>query len=368
MRPHKRQHSRKNARNFIQDEAQKRLDETVGSFNDQTLNALDVNKVNIDYYAVHLTGRPCTCEKTEALPEFTETKKGNTAPILKTSQESTDETVNINLQDNLFGESAEKNYTDEVLDVIDQEYEVDYNLEGDMNHDHQGSVPFEDNLLHGSNTKCGICYRRGITPSYTAIGKSRYVLTPFDIVNIDGYFIDRAISPHTFIKQIDTGFTEFTVTVPKYFKHVIYSVRNNTEELFGCKLYLTDGTEITKAVLDLYKGQEMTFRVTDDEFTHAVLEFDLGMPKVQGNLSGESIALNYRQLDSNTTFTVILPPTLPKVSNEDVLIIPERSLALKVTNVVPKQTATRKLLEWEATARVIQPTEDVKRIHTGCKL
>ena len=368
MRPHKRQHQRKNARNFINEEAQKRLDETVKPFNDQTINALDVNKVEIDYYAIHQTGRPCSCEKTEALPEFTEVKEGNTPPTLETSQETTDETVSINLQDNLFGESAEKNYTDDVLDVIDQEHEIDYNLEGDQNHDHDGSVPFEDNLFHGSNTKRGICYRRGITPSYTSIGKSRYVLTTFDIANIDGYFIDRTRGPHAFIRQVDTGFVEFTVSVPKYFKHLIYSVRNNIEELFGCILYLPDGTEITRAVLDTFKGQEMTFRVHDEEFTHVTLEFDLGMPKVRGNLSGESIALNYRQLDSNTTFTVILPPTLPVVSNEDVLIIPERSLALKITNVAPKQTATRKLLEWEATARVIQPTEDVKRIHTGCKL
>ena len=370
MRPKNRLHNRRHARNFIQDEAQKRLDETVPAFNQQTLNALDVNNVEVDYYAVHDSGRPCTCDKTEALPEFTEGDyEGNMPPIIPHNNDSvTNDRVEVTLQDDIFGEDAEQNYSDDVLDVIDEEYNVGYNIDQELNHSNEGSVPFEDGLLHGTNVKCGICYRRGYTPSYTALGKSRYVFTNFDLENIEGYYIDRTKAPHLFERQVDSGFVEFKVSVPKYFKTLTYSVRNNIEELFGCKLYTTTGTEITRPILDTYRGQEMTFRVSDKEFTHVVLEFDLGVPKIRANISGESITLDYRRLDANNNFTVILPPTIPKVSNEDVLIIPGRSLALKVTNVVPKQTATKRLLEWEATTRVVQPTEDVKRIHTGYRL
>ena len=364
----KRLHERKHARNFIQQEAQKRLDETVPAFNRQTLNALDVNAVEIDYYAVHYGGRPCTCEQVEMLPEFTENREGNTSPIIKHALDNTNQRVEITLQEDIFGEAAEQDYTDDVLSVMDEELHIDYRTDAETNHDNHGSVPFEDGVLAGNNVKCGICYRRGISPAYTALNKNRYVFTNFDIENIDGYFIDRTDMPHKFKKQIASGFVEYSVTVPKYFKSLTYSIRNNIEELFGVKLYDTSGTEITRAILDSYRGKTMRFRVTEREFTHTVLEFDLGAEKVRGNLSGESVALDYRRLDTNNIFTVILPPTIPVVSNQDVLIIPKRGLALKVTNVTPRQTATKRLLEWEATARVIQPTEDVKRIHTGYKL
>lgn len=370
MRPKNRLHVRRNARNYIQEEAQKRLDETVPSFNQQTLNALDVNSVEVDYYAVHDSGKPCTCDKTEALPEFTEGDyEGNMPPIIPHSDDSvTNERVEVTLQDSIFGEDAEQNYSDDVLDVIDEEYNVGYNIDQELNHNHDHNVPFEDGLLHGTNVKCGICYRRGFTPSYTSLGKSRYVLTNYEIENIEGYYIDRTQAPHKFIRQVDSGYVEFRVSVPKFFKSLTYSVRNNIAETSGCKLYDINGTIITRTVLDTYKGQTMNFKVSQKEFTHVVLEFDLGVPKVRVNISGESISLDYRRLDANTNFTVILPPTIPKVSNEDVMIIKDRGLALKVTNVVPKQTATKRLLEWEATTRVIQPTEDVKRIHTGYKL
>ena len=103
-------------------------------------------------------------------------------------------------------------------------------------------------------------------------------------------------------------------------------------------------------------------------FTHVVLEFDLDVPKLRANISGEQAALDYERLTTISDITVILPPTLAEVEPGDILILKKRNLALKVRDKDRKITADKRRLEWSVSTRVLQPTEALRNIANGFKL
>lgn len=355
---------RTKARNFTQTYAQKRLEETVAAANQQYINSLYVNAVELDLYQITESDRPCTCEKTEMLPEFQlSAQQGNpTIPLQR--DYGTDKNVEFEFQENIFGEPAEQNYTDEVLDVIDTGIQI---LK-ERNPNGLGNVEFAEAPLAGSNVKCGICYRRGVQPGYVAYGKQRDLFTTLDVIALDGYFINRTMAPHKFEKQHKDAYVEFKVTIPKYFRHVSMSIRDNCVEIQGAKLYDTAGNVLTLNTVRTAHGRELIFRVKEQQFTHCVLEFDMGIEKIRADISAEVMGQTYQQLISVSSFQVVMPPTLQQLNNLDVAIIKARNLAIVFNEIRPRQTSTRQRMGWDVQARVLQPNEDIRYIHNSTKL
>ena len=377
-------HKRVRARNNTHKQAQARLDETVPAFNQQVVNSLFVDAVEIDYYqSQDLIGKPCTCEKIEVRPEYHAMADGasetNVMPVIPTVDDDCGRGTSIHLQDDdLFGDSeAEKLYGVQSVDVSGDNSVDTMRFDDDIpealyqdSQTEDGNVEYTETSMMGSNANCGICYKNGFQPGFRAYGKQRFVLTTLGIENIAGYTVRTSDTPNTFVRQgpiKEHTFVEFSVSVPKRFKSCLFSVRNNDRVISGEKLFV-DQLPMNMERLRHYAGHEMRVVCKASEFTHVVLEFDLGLEKLRANLSPENQRLDYQTLDAIGAFTVILPPTIHEVRNGDIIVAKNRRIVLKVTDKERKITADKRQLEWVAQTRIIQPTEAVKSIAKGYKI
>lgn len=364
---------RKNAKNYTQNEAQKRLNETVASFNRQTVNALFVDSVEVDYYQVQdETGYPCSCEKTESMPQYNQINN-NVPPVVPTQKKDSSEGIRIRLKENdLFGERAERIMDSMSIDVSghDDHPHSPRNLLSEIDAKNSGNVDYENGVFFGSNVQCGICYRAGFQPGYKAWGKQRHVLTHKDIENVLNYWTNTTKAPHTICKQVDVkeSFVEFKIVVPRYFSHIIYSIRNNEKTIEREYLYSDKNIQLKLSDFVECAGKEIVFRVRAPEFTHVVIEFDIGNQKLFVNVSTESQTLDYSLLETIGNMSVVIPPTVHEVKPNDVLVLKKRRLALKIIDKERKITSDQRRLEWMVQTRVLQATEGLKYIADGFKM
>lgn len=343
--------TRANARNFTHDEAQRRLDETVKPFNKQVVNALNVDYVECSYFLVQdRTGRPCSCQKQKVDREDTATN----VPVSIPSPRKGDGLFDITLQDvDFMGEKESAQRT--VIDVSGDSQ----NIESKSGVGNNESL-FEDGIFGANSVDCGICHRVGFQPGYQSYGKQRTLLTHFDILAVHGVMIDRAEAPHLMRKSIPDGYVEYPVKVPKLFKSVRFRIYEGHAPVPAIPT-LRNGQPIDLLFFQQCAGHETVIRVPANH-THVVIEFDLGLPPLKINISGEQKSIDYERLETMSDITVVIPPTVSEVNSRDIIIIPERRLALRVTDKERKITSTKRLLEWSVTTRVLQPTEKLKRL------
>lgn len=371
---------RKNAKNYIHKQAQARLDESVIPFNQQVINSLFVDAVDVDYYQLQgKIGKACTCDKVEVRDEHKTLPGGDNhhhvSPVVPTVEEDSSSHLGIELQDDdLFGDSpAEKLYGESTYDVSGSDNLADDDIPGEIYGDivrGEGDVELTETTMFGSSANCGICYRVGFQPGYKAYGKQRHVLTTWDITQISAYTIVSAESPNRMRRQgpIEPySYVEFVVPVPKYFKSCVFSVRNNTQILPNERL-ISNGTPVNLTMLKSFAGREIRFKVTAKEFTHVVIEFDLGLDKVRANIGAENRALDYTRLDALSNFPVVLPPNIHEVNTGDIIVVKDRRLVLKVMDMERKITADKRQLEWMVQTRLVQKTEPLRDIAKGMKI
>jgi len=363
--------SRTHARNYTHEHAQKRLEETVAPFNQQVENSLRVDAVEIEYYQIQQKiGVPCTCEKCATSPIMHDGRDTNVQPVIPMKDDDSSGVHMTFQDDDIFGDSvAERIFNDSDDRVL--------NVSGDDTHfaheipdGPEGNEAFADGLAPGGSVNCGVCYRTGFQPPYKAYGKQRYLFTNYDIEQISGYYVNTTKAPHVIEKAAPdaVGFVMFKTVVPKYFKSVTVSIRDNLLLLLGEKLLRTDGQPMTVSDLRSYAGREVNFLVKCDSFTHIVLEFELDVPPLYANISGEQAALDYERLTTISDISVILPPSISQVEPGDILIVKNRNLVLKVRDKDVAQTATKMKLQWQISTRVLQPTEPLRNIANGFRM
>lgn len=348
---------RRLAKNFITNEAQKRLNEVVQPFNQQALNALGVDAVEVIYYSKMVTGISCSCEQStvHTLPHRKEI-----VPGISTEAHLQEQTVRISsARKFLFGEKL----TDY------QEDDTELNV-SELISDDSGLEIMEDNrviqnILSGGNIDCGVCYRTGYVPGYQPLNKLSETLAGHNIKESSGYYLNTGKSPNLFEKLTDNGFVSFLISVPKYFNSIKYSIRNNREMLWNEIMFNGQNKPLNLFQVKEVAGKELEIRVCAKYFTHLVIEFDLGVSPVKANLAGETYNLDYTLLETLGNLQVILPWSVYKVNAGDILLIPSRNMVLKVTDVTKQQTATMSRLEWSVNTRMLQPQETLRIIGLG---
>lgn len=355
---------RSNARNYTHPQAQKRLDDTVDAFNMQVENSLRVDSVEIELYQIQqLVGVPCSCSQTSVQP-LPSAVAGVTevAPVIP-HKESRNDGIKIKFQDDDFlGDGlGEQLYNDEDTQIFDVSGRDDSVQEIESSED-----DFHDSVMRGS-VNCGICYRTMLQPGFSSYGRQRSVFTNLNIENIRAYTVDSTQAPHRMTQLAPEGFVSFSIIVPKYFKSVTISIRDNVTVLPD-RVQRMDGQSITLADLKDHAGQEYEIFVRAEEFSHVVFDFDTGVEKLFANLSGENIALDYDRLTTLSDMTVVLGPELGDINGGDIIVIPSRNMILKVRDKERKITAKQRRLEWVVQTRVLQPTEPLKAIAKGYKL
>lgn len=222
----------------------------------------------------------------------------------------------------------------------------------------------------GNNVNCGICYRQGVQPGYSAAGFLYNVCSHHHVQKLVGYTQDQGTAPTSFTAVTDGGYVDFGTLVPMFFKHARYSVRCNERLLEAWpRPQIVVGDEVmdlTHANLERFKGRDVTIRVRGHEqFSHLVLIFDQGLPQVNGNLSEEANILSYDEELTVGNLTVVLPSRIGMVEPEDILSIPFKNYVLKVTDAPKKRTAKNEQWEWVCVCRAVQRKEVLFNIDKG---
>ena len=349
---------RNHARNFIQKQAQARMDETVTAYNHQVSNSLAVNAVKIVLYQIdRQVGRPCSCCRTNV--EIPPTS--NVTPTIPQRDRSS-ENIGIEFQDeDIFGTEMDRMFNDvEVRDVSGIQEDANDGLRGIE------TEQFEDSVNQGS-VNCGICYRSLRVPGYKSYGAQRKVYTHYDVAGLEGVHLDSTSSPHAFVREEQNGYVMFQVLVPKYFVSATYSIR---EDLFVLRErpLRKDGKQITITDLRRFEGRTIDLYVKVERFTHFAIEFDMGVERINANIGGETTVLDYDRLQTMSDIPIVMGPEVSDVNEGDIVCIPERNLYLKIRDKERKIMQDQARLEWVCSARVLQPTEPLRTISKGYKL
>ena len=327
---------RAHSTNYHTVEADRRLQESIATAQNKSLNSLQVDAFDISYYQFLPSTQICTCKRTEVASQSS--LKQN---VLVDSQGG----LTIDYSAPLFGTRDNVSDEDE-FGILDDEA-ID-----------TGDGTYVDNTLSSAN--CALCYRTGYVPGYQRYSAIRLLLTTHNIANVGGYTIDQTTYPHTF-QLLGSGFVEFAIEVPKFFKSVWFSIRNNTARLTDV-LYASDGTVLTTQHFRAVRGSTLSVRVSAEFFTHVVVEFDLGSDPLKVNISQVSRTLDWTMFDSTANLTVNMPVVIANVAPTDLIHVSKLGLTLKVVDVGLLRTASGRNIDWSISTRVLQPTEAAKYI------
>jgi hypothetical protein len=340
---------RVHAKNYIQEESNKRFGEVVVPYQRQGLNALGVDSYEVLLFLKKPSTQVCTCRQIQL-----ETELGGTDTVVThTGVAETNEIV-IDWRRPLFGEPNEARFEEDDGTGLD-DYEFD-----------DTTTNPQPNQLLESSADCGICYRFGFVPGFTQYGKHRMLFTTHDLVDQQHYTIDRNSGPHVFQRLHPSGWVEFEFTVPKYFKTVQYSIRNNHELLDNVLTAPTGVFDLN--LLNQSRGQKVRARVNAEYFTHLVITFDLGTEPILANIAQLNKVTDWTMFNTIGNLNVILPMTVPELPTGSYIVVPKIGMCLVVTDVTYLRVADQRNLDWSVNTRVSQPQESQLRIHKGERL
>ena len=345
---------------FEGERVQRRLDSVIPAVQSKVEQALAVDATRCIVYKKAKFGLVCSCNRVDNLP-------GDTAGGLKSvSRESDIHQRNVEIvpaNRTMFGGGSSSAVSLDDINPAERAMidAVDLATDGGE---------FDTRWDGGNVVNCGICYRQGVQPGFAAVGYQYVVMTHHHVLGFKGYSLDTSVAPLLFRQVRKEGYVDFDVTVPKYFKSVKYSIRENAR-LYGAEhrpMAVINGqqTELTMALLDLHRGQNIIIRVNKVEtFTHCVMIFDQGVQAVNCNISEEANVLNYDQELTVGNLTVVLPASVGMIEPEDILVLPDRNYVLKVMEAPKKRNSRQQAWEWVATTRPVQRKEVQFNIDKG---
>lgn len=357
---------RRHAQNYIHKEAQARLEEVIKPAQERGLNALQVDSFEVLYYRRVNSSIPCTCS-TASAPAFENHNEIDNASNIPQHirQEHEDEEIIIDHTDNLFGTKSTTGFHEDSFasDGRVPQYDEEIIEDDDLSD--------STDSLFALSTDCGVCYRNGLVPGYELYGHDRKVLATHCLENVYGYNVDRQEAPNRFdMIDREEGYVDFSVHVPKYWQSVRFSVRNNNEHLADEFIYApVDMPQVmTEQALRYSSGKTAIIRVRAEQFTHVVLEFDLGLDPVRAALAQDTKATDWTLFDMLGTVSIVLPNSIGHVETSDVIYVPSRGHTFKASDVTYLRTAGNHNLDWQVQARVLQPQEGLKRIYQATRM
>lgn len=342
---------RRHAKNYTSAQADARLQEAVRPYQEQGRRALEVDSFAVKYYYQTRSTTPCTCKETHIPSAFS--ALGTNVPATLVKQQSVlGSSISIDYRRQLIGLQSDSIQSD------DSDMDIDDELGDD---DEDGAK--QQDALYASSADCGLCYKTGYVPGYYTYGYERRVFTTHNIAASRGYTTDITTAPHTF-QRVDTlgGYMEFELEIPRYFHNVFVSVRDNLEVL-GDALFNSQSQPLTFSEVKNAAGTTIRVRVLAQEFTHVVVEFDLGTEKTLANLAQQQKTIDWTLFSTLGNIQIVLPMTIQDVRASDVIYVPSRAVSFKITDVTYLTTSRDRNLDWSVSTRVLQPQEALGRIY-----
>ena len=353
------------AKNFTQKESQLRLDESVKPYQRQGLNSLAVDAFDVLLYQGGMSTQVCTCKQTAMIALQSNASISFPTNVIN-PESDTDKDIVIDYTRPLFGTRSDTTN-------LDYNSPLDFSTDDDefsiIDDDDEPTRTSEN--LFSANSDCGICYRNGYVPGYTLYGHDRQLLTTYSLIDTYGYHINQSKAPHVFDKlDSHEGYADFELVVPKFFKSVMVSIRNNHELLMEDVLYKKDTSPLGYSLLTVtdlraVAGSTIVLRVLADNFTHVVLDFDLGIAPIKANIAQLQKNLDWSMFSTIGTVNVALPMTIREVHTSDFIVVPKQSQVWKVTDVPLLRTSKGQNLDIAVNCRVLQPQEPPKNIYKG---
>lgn len=341
------------AKNYIGHEADKRLQEVINPIKQQGLNALNVDWDPVELFQNCPSNVTCTCREVQVTKQHQEASVDKSPVIARNDLE-----IKIDWKRPSFGTANETPQVDDEFD------ESELNLRDDDDTENEDAIGTTSHTFT-TTADCGICMRTGVVPGYTAYNRQRTVLCTHHVEQIEGFQMLSHLAPNAFERYDQNGFVEFELQVPKIYKNVRVGVWNNREYLGTDEVYFADGNPIAQAGMKANAGKLVGIRVRAEKFTHVVFDFHLGLEMVHANIAQFSKSTDWTQVDTLGQLNVVLPMTINKVSNGDVIYVPGRKQAFKVTDVPYLQTARNDKLDWAVQVRVLQPSEVLHNLRKG---
>ena len=346
-------------------QVQTRLNSVLPAFRDKIDNSLKVDSVEIIIYKRAKIGIPCSCSGYAPEPTFTDNGAVDAEEYgaYGAGYDSIDivdaGTGNFGGKSNTVGTDVKQRAPTKVIEL------------GDLADQGAGSLlgNYADEIginAMGQNANCGVCFMNGIVPSYQAVGYTTYILTHYQIQELEGYTINRGEHPYQIERILNQGHVTYQVAVPKYYSELQYSIRNNTEILDQHLFY--KGARLTKAMLEKFRGKIVELEVRAPSFTHVVMNFNLGANPILANMSDEQNSINYNQELTVGNLTLVFSQKVGMVSNQDVIFIPSKNYIVKLTDAPRKRTAQNGMWEWSVSTRTVQRIEPLYNIHRGYML
>ena len=350
---------RRHSKNYISAQADARLREVTAPYQQQGLRALEVDSFAVKYYHQCRSTTVCTCKETKLTSAFS--ALGTNLPPTVVKQDSVlGSSVSIDFRRQLFGTQSDSTQSDDSEGLNDDMEIVDED-------DDEDAAPSVSSSFT-SSADCAICYKTGYVPGYGAYGFLRKVFTTHSILDVRGYTTDQTCAPHV-LKRVDprAGYVQYELEIPKYFQDVLVSVRNNREVL-GETLFNASGVPLTFTEVKNAAGTTIVIQIQAQEFTHVVVEFDLGTEKTLANLAQQQKTIDWTLFSTLGNIQIVLPMTIQTVSASDVIYVPSRKMLFKITDVTYLTTARDVNLDWSVSTRVLQPQEALGRIHRSFRL
>lgn len=375
---------------------QQELDWTTARANAQYMEAIAVDGIELHYWKKTQEGRFCTCqtrmgfraeESNQEIGEPPAVKVRQSSSILEGSKNPrmviTDGpfggTTIGELSDSEAGNSFDPETGEKEQDIFD--YITQPSEEGDdgflVNPDDYLNNPEAGVVFGGEKNPCGICFKTGHVGGYQLLQGSRIILESSGEYPMDlkGFVINDDARPFEFTSPNDpTNSVSWILELPKYFLKLCAGiVRNNLWVSRDTVLEFKpisggDWTALTPQAIQQFNGvaTKLIIRVRPLNravggtctFTHVELVFQTA-PWIKGQMGALEKTTNYAIFKGMQTriAELTLPPTLPLVSSEDVLLDSKYGILWKINSATDFMTASRQIMGWTASAREIHPDE-----------
>jgi hypothetical protein len=361
------------AKNFIHENAQRRLDQELGTFRNQISNAMNVDAVHAVVIKQLRVGIPCTCSNhliTKESEYINHEYQTSTENVTARPSDDNRFSITMNTGGSAFGErgyDADSPETRTVKGQLSKERELsDFqgaNVSRVSVEDGDNKIDrpeFDANEFEGGTKNCGICYTASIQPAFEFTNHVYTLMSHYNVMKAYGYNVSVEDKPNTFNSVTDDAYLEYEVMVPKYFTRVLFSIRNDTRIVCRRPNQLTqiNGEPADKAFFTANRGSTVSIRIKNvDQFTHAYILFQSNESTKNANLTEEQDMINYENEVTIGDLNVVLEHSVGVIRSGDFIAIPARNLLLKVSAATRKSTATKDQWEWSVTGRATQRSE-----------